>query len=787
VASSSEYVDVRSDDQTRHGGSLPEDVARAAALTLTLVVPLFNEARRFRVYAQRLADFVATYGDRSELIFVDDGSSDGTPELVDAFAQSDCGANVRLVRLPHCGKGAAVAAGLSAAESDVAAFCDVDLATPLGELARIIDAATRAPILAIGSRGTAASRITRRQEPIREYLGRMYNRVVQLLVVPGVVDTQCGAKAASTQVWQKILPFCREVGFAWDVEVISTARTLAIPVQEIGVEWRHRDGSQVRVMRDGLQMVRAIPRIRRNAAATLRYRSQHSDVVKGTFDDANAELLAAADPNHWWLRSKATFVSLAMRRFAPRTGWLVDIGSGPGDVTSMLGWAPDRTLAVEGNHQLVHEAKRRHSIVPVGSDAEHIPLADGTASVVCLLDVIEHLGDPVPTLREAARLLSPDGRLVVNVPAHPRLWSSADEFLGHARRYTRSTLVRDLEAAGLRMVWASHVFSWLVAPVWLRRRVIPSSEPQLGLDTASQLIDRAAMLLSRLEWSIASRRPLSVGTSLLCVAAPAEAPSPIPPRTEERMRRERDLLFSLQQTLYQSKNPTRRWLHRSRRGWIIRTLRRTGSGAHRALEVGPGSGVYLPTLAGLATEVVAIDIEEEYLRGLESMRRRFANVELVRDDITRSALPAESFDIILCSEVVEHIPDSQAALAEMHRLLRRGGVLVLSTPQRYSPLEVASKIAFRPRIIDVVRRVYGEPILETGHVNLMTREALNQQLDRAGFTVEERHTGGVYVPLLAELFGRHALRLERALEPRLRRSRLDWLLWTQYVVAGRRT
>ena len=64
------------------------------------------------------------------------------------------------------------------------------------------------------------------------------------------------AKAANSQVWQKVLPFCGELGFAWDVEVIATARMLAIPVQEIGVEWHHREGSRLNVLRDGVRMVR---------------------------------------------------------------------------------------------------------------------------------------------------------------------------------------------------------------------------------------------------------------------------------------------------------------------------------------------------------------------------------------------------------------------------------------------------------------------------------------------------------------------------------------------------
>lgn len=246
-----------------------------------------------------------------------------------------------------------------------------------------------------------------------------------------------------------------------------------------------------------------------------------------------------------------------------------------------------------------------------------------------------------------------------------------------------------------------------------------------------------------------------------------------------------DALFELQRTLYTSKNPTRRWLHVSRRDWITAAIRKWNTGdARRVMEVGPGSGIYLPVLAEGATEVIAADIEDAYLRRLGPIVESHPNVRLVRDDITRSSFPDDHFELILCTEVIEHIRDSAAALAEMHRLLKPGGVLILSTPQRYSPLELFAKLAFLPGIISLVRLVYREPVLETGHINLMTKRTLRTQLARAQFAVRDEHLAGVYLPVMAETMGATALRFEQALEHRLRGTRLEWLLWTQYVIAG---
>jgi 2-polyprenyl-3-methyl-5-hydroxy-6-metoxy-1,4-benzoquinol methylase len=220
-------------------------------------------------------------------------------------------------------------------------------------------------------------------------------------------------------------------------------------------------------------------------------------------------------------------------------------------------------------------------------------------------------------------------------------------------------------------------------------------------------------------------------------------------------------LVALQRTLYVSRNATRRWLHCTRYDWIVEAIRQAAEGSREsALEVGPCSGVYLPTLASLHREVTATDIEDEYLRHLAPLVKQYANLNLMEDDITASRLPPVSFDLVLCTEVLEHIVTSQQALLQIYRLLKPGGVLIVSTPQRYSPLELACKIAFLPGVIQLVRLIYREPILETGHVNPMTEGQVQSQLVAARFKIETHHTSGLYLPIIAEFGGDLALRLE---------------------------
>lgn len=243
-------------------------------------------------------------------------------------------------------------------------------------------------------------------------------------------------------------------------------------------------------------------------------------------------------------------------------------------------------------------------------------------------------------------------------------------------------------------------------------------------------------------------------------------------------------LVDLQRTLYASRNPTRRWIHNLRLAWVTEALRRAaGTGVQRAMEVGPGSCIYLPILAGLAREVVAADIEDAYLQGAADIAAQHSNITLLRDDICQSKMPDGHFDLILCSEVVEHIPDSASAFKEMQRLLRPGGVLVLSTPQRYSTLEMTCKIAYLPVIIDVVRWIYREPVLVPGHINLMTERTVTRQVEDAGFRIEDRHKLAFYLPVVAETMGKIGQRIQQRMESALRGGPLDGLLWTQCYVA----
>ena len=334
------------------------------AAGFSVVVPLFNEEERFAEYGKALVEFVADQPAGSEVIFVDDGSTDGTVARGRGSDRRDPGQPIRLIRRPHAGKGAAVAAGLRAATAPYAGFCDLDLSTPLDQLER--DPARRDAVAR--ARGRLARPRRRRrccapESRVREALGRTYNRLLQATITPGIVDTQCGAKVAAREVWDAILPHCREVGYAWDAEAIAVARSLRIPVQR---------GADRVAPRRPLEGARRSATASRWCWATQRIWRNVRERGGRELGDAGraARCSTTPTPSCSWTPTRTTGGSAARRRSsstalrrtnagAPRDGWLVDVGAGSGGVTALIGWDPERMLVVEGNEALVRQADAR--------------------------------------------------------------------------------------------------------------------------------------------------------------------------------------------------------------------------------------------------------------------------------------------------------------------------------------------------------------------------------------------------------------------------------------------
>jgi SAM-dependent methyltransferase len=187
-------------------------------------------------------------------------------------------------------------------------------------------------------------------------------------------------------------------------------------------------------------------------------------------------------------------------------------------------------------------------------------------------------------------------------------------------------------------------------------------------------------------------------------------------------------------------------------------------------------------LAEECANVIGADIEPAYLSGIERLLGKFKNLQILVDDIQESKLEDGGFGLVLCTEVLEHVPSPELALRTLYRILRPGGVLILTTPQRFSFMELFSKIALLPGIIQLVRRIYREPILEMGHISLRTATVLRTSIVDCGFEFLNEDKFGLYLPLLAEFGGAWGGRKIEAIEGLIKSSSLNWVLWTQAYI-----
>ena len=237
--------------------------------------------------------------------------------------------------------------------------------------------------------------------------------------------------------------------------------------------------------------------------------------------------------------------------------------------------------------------------------------------------------------------------------------------------------------------------------------------------------------------------------------------------------------IAFQARLYNDPNPTRRGLHRARKAWVETRLERYLRPDAKVLEVGVGCGLFTQFMSGKGVAVMAVDINQVFLDGVEHLPA----VSIRRGDATTD-LGLRDFDVGLSSEVIEHVPRerSQAMLREFFRALKPGAVLVLSTPQRFSTLELTARLLRFPPVLALARRIYGSAD-DLGHINLLTRGELQRQIAAAGFEIVEHEVFGFYLPVVAEFCGQLGARLLIKFGKVMGRVQvLSGLLWTQGYV-----
>ncbi|MFF1477000.1 dolichyl-phosphate beta-glucosyltransferase [Streptomyces sp. NPDC058301] len=275
-------------------------------LDLSVVVPAYNEERRLAPTLDAIREHLRDSPLSWELIVVDDGSADGTADVARAAALAD--PRVRLLAAPrNRGKGHALRLGVAASRGARVLLTDADLATPVAELDRLakeLDGARAAA--AIGSRAHPEADIAVHQSRAREWLGRMGNRLIRAVAVPGIHDTQCGFKLFDGDKARAAFADARLDGWGIDVEILQYFRRHGWPVAEVPVRWSHQEGSKVGPADYGrvlLELVRLKARSASRAnlalfalfllSSVLLYRDLWTDLGRGYLADSGQ------DQNQW--------------------------------------------------------------------------------------------------------------------------------------------------------------------------------------------------------------------------------------------------------------------------------------------------------------------------------------------------------------------------------------------------------------------------------------------------------------------------------------------------------
>jgi dolichyl-phosphate beta-glucosyltransferase len=228
---------------------------------LSIVIPCFNEEQRLPRTIELIEQYLARMGTPYELILVDDGSVDGTRQIMDAAAERN--RSVRLEALPqNRGKGRALAEGVAAARGAEVLVTDADLSTPIEEIDKLRAELGKGAGVAIGSRALKGSRVEISQPAYRVLMGKAFNLLVQAVLLPGIWDTQCGFKLFRADVAHDVFTGLTTDGFGYDPEVLYRAKKRGVRIAEVPVVWRNSAPTKVSPIRSSIDMFKHVVRVR---------------------------------------------------------------------------------------------------------------------------------------------------------------------------------------------------------------------------------------------------------------------------------------------------------------------------------------------------------------------------------------------------------------------------------------------------------------------------------------------------------------------------------------------
>ncbi len=226
---------------------------------LSVVVPVYNQAHCIAENLSKILDFLKKNVTDYEVIVVDDGSTDATPHLLKRFKN-----RVKLLRNnPNKGKGYAVKRGLLSSTKSWALFIDSDLSIPIEVIPKLWEVHQANDVI-LASRAAPGAKILGKKPLLRIALGKLFPCLVQLFVLPGIRDTQCGCKLFNRKAMQTIFKYQTIHRFGFDVEVLLIAKKHSFRLKEVGIVCINSETSTLNPFTHALQMFLELVRIKLN-------------------------------------------------------------------------------------------------------------------------------------------------------------------------------------------------------------------------------------------------------------------------------------------------------------------------------------------------------------------------------------------------------------------------------------------------------------------------------------------------------------------------------------------
>jgi len=233
-------------------------------LRYSIVIPAYNESARIAASLDKILRYAQAQHWDTEIIVVDDGSSDNTAAIVRARASENPSLHL-LMNPGNRGKGYSVRNGMLHAQGEILLFSDADLSSPIEEFDKLLAVISQGADVAIGSRWVHTELQTEKQPLYRQFFGRLFNLALRITLGLKFKDTQCGFKAFTRASAQAVFPLQTIERWGFDPELIFIAERLGYHVEEVPVKWAHREGTRINPLRDGIRMLGEMLQIRWNA------------------------------------------------------------------------------------------------------------------------------------------------------------------------------------------------------------------------------------------------------------------------------------------------------------------------------------------------------------------------------------------------------------------------------------------------------------------------------------------------------------------------------------------